>query len=462
MNGNATVNANRRTDSRATEQLFGRDIRANSFDDYRNRIMHQWLRTLTLLATVLVPLFFVLDVFTMPANLIVRFAAYRGISTFLALAQLVVVRCTSPGPLSHVHGYFLSVQIGTVIALMTADLGGFGSSYYAGLNLVIIGVNLLMPWRAFHTGINVSIILGLYIFVNLGYGQVVDPKSFVNNLFFLCSTGIVSVCISLVRYRLIRNEFSLLVELEKARDALWSEMELAKRIQTALLPLKQDLKGYQVAVTMQPAKEVGGDYYDIIETENGARWIAIGDVAGHGVDSGLIMMMAQASVMTVIKGEKKVDPVDVLRKVNLVIREEITRLGSSHYMTMMVIRIDDALMSIAGHHQDILLYDSRERKVVAIPTNGTWIGIADEIKSFTQIRTIELEENDSVLLFTDGVTEGENDKGEMYGQERLMRIFGSHAEERVEDCLDLILKDVKEFQSEQKDDITLMLLKKTR
>ena len=59
---------------------------------------------------------------------------------------------------------------------------------------------------------------------------------------------------------------------------------------------------------MLPAKEVGGDYYDIIETDAGDRWVAIGDVAGHGVDSGLIMMMAQASIMTVIKGNPARSP----------------------------------------------------------------------------------------------------------------------------------------------------------
>jgi hypothetical protein len=197
------------------------DIRSNNFDAYRSRIMHQWLRTLTLLGSALVHLFFVFDMFMMPRELIVRFAVCRGVSTLLALCQLVMVRCTQSSSFSHVHGYFLSIQIGAVIALMTGDLGGFNSSCYAG-------VNLLMPWRAIHNGINVAIILVLYIGTNIAYGFPFDQTLLANNLFFSCSTGIISMCISLVRYRLIRNEFSLLVELQKARDALWSEMGARK------------------------------------------------------------------------------------------------------------------------------------------------------------------------------------------------------------------------------------------
>ena len=233
---------------------------------YRTGIIHDWLRTLTALAIVLVPLFFVLDVFMMPTGLLPRFAVYRLISTLLALAQFLVVRNTQPSRWSYLHGYIISVQVGGIIALMTVDLGGFNSTYYAGLNLVIIGVNLLMPWRAAHTAINALIILGMYVTFNLVAGLPFDQAKITNNFFFLIATAVLAVSINYVRYNLIEKEFSLLVKLKKARDALWGEMELAKRIQTALLPQRKGgIRGYESAVTMLPAKEVGGDYYDIIE-----------------------------------------------------------------------------------------------------------------------------------------------------------------------------------------------------
>ena len=78
---------------------------------------------------------------------------------------------------------------------------------------------------------------------------------------------------------------------------------------------------------MHPAKEVGGDYYDIIETAGGVRWITMGDVSGHGVDSGLIMMMAQTSIISMVKNCVECKPSTVLKAVNSVIRENLSRLG---------------------------------------------------------------------------------------------------------------------------------------
>jgi sigma-B regulation protein RsbU (phosphoserine phosphatase) len=438
-------------------------IDSGDFTAYELGIIHDWLRTLTALAVVLVPLFFVLDVFMMPPTLLSRFAVYRLSSTVLALLQFFVVRSTRPSRWSYLHGYLISMQVGGIIALMTVDLGGFNSSYYAGLNLVIIGVNLLMPWRAEHTGINTLMILAMYVGFNLLSAHPYTQSLVVNNLFFLCATGVLAVSINYVRYSLIRKEFTLLVELKNARDALWGEMELAKRIQTALLPQRRGgIRGFETAVTMIPAREVGGDYYDIIETDAGDRWIAIGDVAGHGVDSGLIMMMAQASIMTAIKGDPRIGPLEVLKTTNRVLREDIARLGSNHYMTMVVIQIKDDHLLLAGHHQDVLVYRSAESRVTAVPTRGTWLGITDHIEPFLTVTRIDIADDDVLLLFTDGVTEAANRDGEMYGQERLARTFEHCGDLSVEKALQRILDEVRSFQEDQKDDMTLIVLKKTR
>jgi sigma-B regulation protein RsbU (phosphoserine phosphatase) len=455
----STSASSRRRDQ--MEAWTAQAIDSNDFADYRNGIMHDWLRTLTALAIVLVPVFFILDYFMMPAGLLSLFAIYRLISTALALGQFLVVRNTPPSRWSFVHGYFISLQVGGIIALMTVDLGGFNSTYYAGLTLVIIGVNLLMPWRATHTAINAFAIMAMYIAFNMAAGKPFDQAKLTNNLFFLSSTAVLAVAINHVRYNLIEKEFSLLVKLKKARDALWGEMELAKRIQTALLPQRKGgIRGFESAVTMLPAKEVGGDYYDIIETDSGDRWVAIGDVAGHGVDSGLIMMMAQASIMTVIKGNPDAQPLDVLSTTNSVIKEDIGRLGSNHYMTMMVVKLEDDCMMVAGHHQDVLLYRASRGNVTAIPTKGTWLGITDRIEPFMEVKRIEIAENDMALFFTDGVTEGANADGEMYGQDRLQQVFAQCADLPVEKALERILNDVRAFQVDQEDDMTLILLKK--
>jgi sigma-B regulation protein RsbU (phosphoserine phosphatase) len=171
-------------------------------------------------------------------------------------------------------------------------------------------------------------------------------------------------------------------------------------------------------------------------------------------------MMAQASIMTVIKGNPAAQPLDVLATTNSVIKEDIGRLGSNHYMTMMVVKLEDDCMIVAGHHQDVLLYRSSRGSVTAIPTKGTWLGITDQIEPFMEVKRIEIAENDMALFFTDGVTEGANAAGEMYGQERLQQVFSQCADLPVEKALERILDDVRAFQKDQEDDMTLILLKK--
>lgn len=210
------------------ETPIAKAINAGDFPAYQLAVMHDWLRTLTLMAAVLVPLFFVLDTAMMPAALLPKFAVYRGISTALAVAQLVVVRLTLPSRWSFVHGYVISFQIGAIIALMTTDLGGFASSYYAGLNLVVMGVNLLMPWRALHTAANSLLIMVMYVLSNLAIAHQFEMTSLTNNLFFLGATMVLAAAINFVRFRLIKNEFSLLVDLRKTRDDLVVEKEIVE------------------------------------------------------------------------------------------------------------------------------------------------------------------------------------------------------------------------------------------
>lgn len=434
---------------------------AHQFDDYLNSIIHEWLLTLTALCFTLVPIFFLLDYFIMPEHLIARFGIYRLVSTILALAQYFIVRNSKPGPASYYHGYFASINVGGAIALMTVDLGGFNSSYYAGLNLVIVGVNLLLPWKAIHSAANSFIIIFMYVFLNLMSKQPYEFSILTNNLFFLCSMAIIAVSINHLRYRLVKKEFDLLVELKKARDAIWSEMELAKRIQTALLPYKEKVKDYEIAATMLPAIEVGGDYYDIIETPSGDKWVAMGDVSGHGVDSGLIMMMAQTSIVSLVNNSADCKPSTVLESVNSVLRENISRLGSDHYMTMMALHFKDGEITFAGKHQDLIIYRSALNKTEVIPSTGTWLGIADNIGKYLTDRSVKIQENDVILLFTDGITEATSRSGEMYGQGRLEQELNQYADLPVGKLLEKIIGDVQEFQEEQMDDMTLVVIKKT-
>ena len=436
-------------------------IDAKDFPSFLNRIIHDWLRILTLLVIILVPLFFILDYFIVPRHLLQQVGIYRIVTTIIVFLQFLVILKTRPSKFSYIHGYLASIVTGGCIVLMTNDLGGFNSRYYAGLNLVIIGVNLLLPWRAVHSFLNSFIIIFMYVALNFYSGKAYQLDLFINNIFFLSATAVIAVSINTVKYLLTEKEFYLMCELKIARDSIWSEMELAKRIQTALLPHNQNIKGFQIAATMLPAKEVGGDYYDVIDTPNRYNWVTIGDVSGHGVDSGLIMMMAQTSILSKIDNDGDCLPSEMLSSVNTIIRENLSRLGSDHYMTMMALRIDNqSTITVAGKHQDVVMYRSALNKTESISVPGTWLGITDDIKGSLTDSTFEMHKGDIALLFTDGVTEATDAAGEMFSQIRVEQALYRYADLPVGKLLNKILQEVQDFQEEQLDDITLVVIKK--
>lgn len=433
-----------------------------AFDEYAQSIIHSWSKTLTALGFTLIPIFFILDVFMMPPQLLARFALYRLVTTGLVLAQHMVIRHTKPSRFSVWHGYFFSIIAGGMIALMTTDLSGFNSTYYAGLNLVIIAANTFLPWRAIHSALNCVIIIGLYVGLNLALPSA-DPISrvaFINNVYFLVSTAIISVATNGVRERLIREEFNARSQLQTARDALWGDMEVAKRIQTSLLPRVRQLPGYRVAATMLPAEEVGGDYYDVIETGDGEVWISIGDVSGHGVESGLIMMMTQTSLFTAVSNERAQLPSKVLEMVNGVLTENISRLGADRYMTISALALRGSKVVFSGKHQDILVYRHAQGVVEAVPTTGTWLGVLDDLHGRLHDRTLQLDDGDVVLLFTDGVTEATNTAGQMFGEKQLERALHDYASLEVDAIVHNISRDVQDFMHEQADDLTLVAFKR--
>ncbi len=435
--------------------------RATDFtiNEYLHKIIHEWSLTLTALAFVLVPLFFILDYFTMPADLLPRFALYRITATAIPVIQYFIIKKTSPGTFSHLHGYLVSLVVGGVIAIMTVNLGGFDSSYYAGINLVIIGVNLLLPWEAYHSAINGFMLVMFYVVINLIFPHPFRAENLINNLYFMNGTVIIAVSINYVRHKLIKQEFFLRTELRKARDALWGEMKLAKKIQTSLLPGNGRLGEYQVAAVMKPADEVGGDYYDFFETDSGEKWVTIGDVSGHGVDSGLIMMMTQTSIFSILNRTSGYAPSRMLSAINSVIRKNILRLNMKRYMTIIALKLEESKLTVAGKHQDVVIMRS-SGNIDIIPTSGTWIGIADNIDHFMKDHEIEISAGDLILLYTDGASEAVDSKGELYGDERVIQSFRLHSSLPINEIILAMLDDIDSYKAGQDDDITLMVIKK--
>lgn len=247
-------------------------------------------------------------------------------------------------------------------------------------------------------------------------------------------------------------------ELVDTRDALWGEMQLAKKIQTVLLPKNPMMQGYQVLGYMQTAEEVGGDYYDVINTGD-HDWFVIGDVSGHGVSAGLVMMMVQTATHILLRHSPNTEPSELLTSINETIANNIRQLGEDRYMTITVFAAHQKGRFIySGLHQDILIYRAETDKVEAVETEGIWLGVVDDIDGMGSDRAIELQQNDVLLLYTDGVVEAVDSAGKMYGHEKLSAALKVSGTKSVEEIRDAIISDLEGYKKD--DDVTILILKR--
>jgi serine phosphatase RsbU (regulator of sigma subunit) len=244
------------------------------------------------------------------------------------------------------------------------------------------------------------------------------------------------------------------------KERLERELQIASRIQTSILPNRPALEGYRIATHMATADEVGGDYYDIHQTRAGG-WIAIGDVSGHGLDAGLIMMMVQTAVSSLVRTSPSALPSAVLGAVNQVIFDNIhARLQVERHMTLSLLRIEGGQVTFAGAHMDILVRSAATGECRVVETPGAWIGIADDIGEHTVDGQLTLEAGDIMVLYTDGVTEATDGQGELFGLERLIATVAGTACPGPEEIVDAIVRAVDDFQAEQFDDFSVVVARR--
>lgn len=247
-------------------------------------------------------------------------------------------------------------------------------------------------------------------------------------------------------------------QVEKVRDALWGEMQVAYKIQTMLLPRNPMIKGYEVLGSMMPARQVGGDYYDVIKT-NGQIWLVIGDVAGHGIPAGLIMMMARTTLRSLIQSQPDWDVDQMLAQANRLLFADIQKVSQSRYMTLSLLRMDPGgRIRFSGLHLDMLIHRHADDSLDRIPTNGMWLGVLEEIDEYLEVGHFQLESGDTLLLYTDGFIESFTEEGEMYGQDRLEELFMHNSRNSLTELHQNLIADLVDYRC--KDDITLLLIRR--
>ncbi|HVK87727.1 MAG TPA: PP2C family protein-serine/threonine phosphatase [Kofleriaceae bacterium] len=240
------------------------------------------------------------------------------------------------------------------------------------------------------------------------------------------------------------------------RDRLHKELVIAQVVQTSLLPTEHEGQHFKVAATLVPADEVGGDYYDVINVGD-TCWIAIGDVAGHGLRTAMIMLMVQSIVAAAVR-LGHMPPSEVLTSVNRALWDNIRkRLGSDEHMTCTLLRCGpDGRVAFAGAHEEMLVCRAGGECEI-IPTPGTWLGVLPDITGKNQDRELQLRPGDTIVLFTDGVTEARDAHKRQFGMERLIEVVDRHRGAPLPAIRDAIFGAVEQFRDALEDDTTVVV-----
>lgn len=253
----------------------------------------------------------------------------------------------------------------------------------------------------------------------------------------------------------MENRKLFIQALEKQK--LEEELDLARDIQRNLLPHKiPNFKNFEIAAINISSKQVGGDYYDIIELDNDDCCIAIADVSGKGVPASLLMANMQAFLQVICRQNTPLDEATVF--INNLIS---SNTSDGRFITFFWGILNDVTKSFnyvnAGHNPPLLI---RNSKITKLEIGGMILGVMKTITPYKS-ESIQLQKDDVLVLFTDGISEAMNKKSEEFSDEALEKLSLEMAGASAETILKRIQSEVQSFTSgaTQSDDITLLVVK---
>jgi phosphoserine phosphatase RsbU/P len=261
-----------------------------------------------------------------------------------------------------------------------------------------------------------------------------------------------------------RQVTQLNTALTEENNRMGSELDITRRLQQMILPKPQELDkipSLDIVGFMQPAHEVGGDYYDVLPQPDGQVKIGIGDVTGHGLESGVLMIMVQTAVRTLLESQIT-DPVQFFNILNRTIYGNVQRMDSDKNLTLTVLDYADSTLKVAGQHEEMLVI-RQGGLVERLDTIdlGFPIGLEEDIADFIAQTQVKLNPGDGVVLYTDGITEAENQDRKQYGLDRLCTVVSDHWHQAATDIRKAVVDDLQSFIGGHTifDDITLLVCK---
>jgi phosphoserine phosphatase RsbU/P len=268
------------------------------------------------------------------------------------------------------------------------------------------------------------------------------------------------LCFAFVVYviqRYIEQREALAKTIQQQRDDLLKDLELAGQVQRLFLPVgKPAIAGLEVAGMMQPAKVVGGDYYDYIPIDAHKIQLVIADVAGKGVPAALLMSATAAAMQLEANHDRNM--LGQVERLNAGIH---AMSDDERYVTLLVAEIDTEqrmMRYVNCGHNPALLFRASASTVTRLNASCPPIGLSPE--EICELASAELMPGDMVVFYTDGVTEAANRLGEEFGLERLSEVVRRGSSLSAEELMSDIYHSTADFCGENfNDDVTILVVK---
>jgi len=263
-----------------------------------------------------------------------------------------------------------------------------------------------------------------------------------------------------------RELASMLEELKAAQaellkqERLKRDVEIAALVQRSILPTSfPQMEGFEFAVQARPAREVGGDFYDVLKIAAGSFALVVADVSGKSVQAAIFMAIARALLLR--EASAQLSPAETLHKLH----EQLMKTSTAEMFVTMFYGLVQAntkeMRFVRAGHERPILYRAATKSLELLDTPGRFIGLLPGLE--VQEASLTFMPGDCLVCYSDGVTDAENARGELFGMERLLAVLSANGRLSAPQLAERIMQTVDHFRGDtsQSDDITILVTKAT-
>jgi len=358
-------------------------------------------------------------------------------------------------------GVVMTGAFGVLMGILSPPVGPFGRALAVGIGGIAV-VLLVFAWSdllaAATAAFGGSLLVGLLPLVlavsgPARTGPLLALALPLGGLALVAAAGLATRRVIAYTHADLAPHVKRIVE----RERIKAEIDAANRIQAALLPSTHpDVDGASLSSHYRAATEIGGDYFDFLPLAGGKLGLAFGDVAGHGLTSGIVMAMTKAALLVQVRHDPS--PARVLEILNDIVMKTAPKRMLMTFFLGVLDPATSALRFASAGHLDPYVFRARERKIELLSAWGFPLGVRRREPFHESV--VRFEPGDRLVLYSDGLIEALNDEGEPFGFERFEGVILSRGQKSADALKQALLESVKSFTRNRppEDDQTLVVV----